>query len=201
MASPISGPHRRTSEMWRQPSQWQVTNWFQVSAHFLLMCSPFHLVNLSLVTVITNKRTNKNKQYQLHRACKLLAMKQKLRSAHCTNVSITQRHEETLTIFSLAITVASNPLSQGVIVVQQRRVSMVMVVSERTTCLLLCHWTDASSRGGQAELRLVRRRSSQRGVRHHSSLKTGNTGFQLVAEQFSAVMRNWVLKQFERNLN
>jgi hypothetical protein len=84
--------------------------------------------------------------------------------------------------------------------VQQRRVSVVMVVTEGTTRLLLRHWTDASPRRCQAELRLVRRCGGQRRVGHDSSLKTGNTGFQLAAEQFSAVMRNWVLKQLEANL-
>lgn len=145
---------------------------------FFFSNSPFHIANLSLLTVITNTNEQR-KKYLLYRSCKLLAMEQKLRSAHCKNVSTMQCplqwHEETLT-FSLAITVASNPLSQGVIVVEQRCVSMVMVVRERTTCLLLCHWPDASSCGGQAELRLVRRCSSQRRVRHDSSLKTGNTG-------------------------
>jgi hypothetical protein len=159
-------------------------------------------VNLSLVTVITNTNEQK-KLYRLYSSCKLLAMEHKCTSAHCETFPLSNvpyNDTKRRYTFSLAITVASYPLSQGVIVVEQRRVSMVMVVRERTTCLLLCNWTDARSRGDQAELRLVRRCSRKRRVRHHSSLKTGNAGFQLATQQFCAVMRNWILKQLQRNV-
>lgn len=111
--------------------------------------------------------------------------KRNIISKNGTNDAVEQLRQRTFAVvytdrLSLAIPVASDPLSQGMVVVQQGGVGVV--VCERGGLVV---FADGSHRA-QTQLRLVGHGRSGRRVRHDRRLQTGHAGLHVRASASAA---------------